>query len=174
MVLNFSLLILRVAVGLLLVGHGSQKLFGWFGGHGFAGTTGFLKSVGFKPAGFWALLASVGEFGGGLLLALGLLTPLGALAVFASMLMATIKFHGSKGLWAAKGGYEYPLLLAILGLVLGLMGPGSYSLDALLDIAQPSVTLFLLGAIVAIIVDVVGIVISRPQRTAPRAEQPAA
>lgn len=169
MVLNLSLLILRVVIGLVLMGHGSQKLFGWFGGHGLTATTNFLKSAGFKPAGFWALLGGLGEFGGGLLLVLGLLSPLGALGVFASMLMAAVKFHGSKGFWAAKGGYEYPLLLAILGIVLGLMGPGSYSLDTLFGIALPTVPLFLLGAIAAIIVDGVGIITSRPQQTASHA-----
>ncbi|MFL5707290.1 MAG: DoxX family membrane protein, partial [Ktedonobacteraceae bacterium] len=56
MSISFGLLVVRVVVGLLLAGHGAQKLFGWFGGHGFTGTTGFLKSMGFKPAGFWALL----------------------------------------------------------------------------------------------------------------------
>ena len=173
MALNISLLILRVVVGLFLMGHGAQKLFGWFGGKGFTATIGLLKSLGFKPAGFWALLGVLGEFGGGLLLVLGLLTPLGALGVFASMLMAVLKFHWSKGFWAAKGGYEYPLILAILGFVLGLMGPGSYSLDALFGIVLPTVPLFLLGVLAAIIVDVVGFVTSQPRQQAPR-EQHAA
>src|SRR5690348_11813607 len=127
-----TLLILRVALGLILAAHGSQKLFGWFGGPGFAGLSGWLASAGFKPAWFWALLGGLGEFAGGLLLALGLLSPLGAIAVFAAMLMAVAKFHWSKGFWSPKGGYEYPLVLGILSVVLGLSGPGSYSLDALI------------------------------------------
>ena len=160
MSISFGLLIIRVAVGLLLVGHGAQKLFGWFGGHGLTGTTGFLKSMGFKPAGFWALLGSLGEFAGGLLLALGFLSPLGAIAIFASMLMAVLKFHWTKGLWSTNGGFEYPLVLTLLGLVLGMVGPGSYSLDAILGITLPT-ALFWLGIIASIIVDVVGIMTSR-------------
>jgi len=175
MALNISLLILRVVVGFYLMGHGAQKLFGWFGGKGFAASVGMLKSRGFKPAVFWALLGSVGEFGGGLLLALGLFTPLGAIGVFASMLMAVLKFHWSKGFWAAKGGYEYPLILAILGFVLGLLGPGSYSLDALFGIPLSTVPLFLIGAVGAIIVDIIGIVTSNsPQQNTTAAKQPAA
>src|SRR5436190_17971616 len=135
---SFVLLIVRVIVGLLMIGHGSQKLFGWFGGAGFAKTVGFLKSVGFKPALFWALLGVLGELGGGVLLVLGLLTPLGAVAVFASMLMAVLKFHWKAGLWAQKGGYEYPLVLALLALIVGSAGGGSYSLDTLLGFALPA------------------------------------
>ena len=160
MSISFGLLVVRVVVGLLLAGHGAQKLFGWFGGHGLTGTTGFLKSLGFKPAGFWALLGSLGEFAGGLLLVIGFLSPLGAIAIFASMLMAVLKFHWAKGLWATNGGFEYPLVLMLLGLVLGLVGPGSYSLDALLGIALPTV-LFWLGVVASIIIDVVGIMICR-------------
>ena len=159
----FGLLILRLIVGLLMLGHGSQKMLGWFGGHGFASTVGSLKSQGFKPAWFWALLGGLGELIGGLLLVLGFLSPLGAVAIFASMLMAVIKFHWSKGLWAAKGGYEYPLTLAVVSVVLGLVGSGAYSLDTLFGIALPVVPLFIIGAIAAIIVDVIGVVTSRQQ-----------
>lgn len=160
MEISLGLLILRVVVGLLLAGHGAQKLFGWFGGHGFAGTVGFLQAKGFKPAGFWTLLGVLGEFVGGLLLALGFLSPLGAIAIFASMLMAVIKFHWAQGLWSTSGGYEYPLVLAVVSLVLGWLGAGSYSLDALLGIALPSV-IFWIGIVAAIIVDVIGVLTSR-------------
>lgn len=172
---SIAQLILRATFGGLMAGHGAQKLFGWFGGKGFTATIGLLKSLGFKPAGFWALLGVLGEFGGGLLLVLGLLTPLGALGVFASMLMAVLKFHWSKGFWAAKGGYEYPLILAVLGFVLGLLGPGSYSLDALFGIPLSTVPLFLIGAGAAIIVDFIGIVTSTStQQNTTAAKQPAA
>ncbi|HXR66904.1 MAG TPA: DoxX family protein [Ktedonobacteraceae bacterium] len=160
MSLALSLLILRVAIGLIVAAHGSQKLFGWFGGHGFAGTSGFLASLGFRPAWFWVLLGGAGEFGGGLLLALGLLTPLGATAIFAAMLMAVLKFHWSKGFWGAKGGYEYPLVLGLLSAVLALVGPGSYALDTLigLSIATPLVWIIL---ILAALVVIIGIATSR-------------
>ncbi|HLZ61095.1 MAG TPA: DoxX family protein [Ktedonosporobacter sp.] len=167
--LSLGLLLLRVVVGLIVAAHGSQKLLGWFGGHGFAGTTGWLQSQGFKPAWFWSLLGGVGEFGGGLLLALGFLTPLGVIGVSASMLMAVVRFHGPKGFWGQKGGYEYPLTLGLMSLVLGLTGPGSYSIDAAIGFALPGV-LFLLGLVLAIIVDAIGIVTSRQ----PAAQQSAA
>lgn len=75
--MDFALLIVRIVVGLLFFGHGAQKLFGWFGGGGLNATTGWLGSIGLHPARFWALLAGLSEFGGGILLALGLLNPLG-------------------------------------------------------------------------------------------------
>ena len=95
---DLGLLILRLIVGLLLAGHGAQKLFGWFGGNGLSGTAGWLESLGLRPAPFWALIAGLSEVGGGILLALGLLTPLGSLGIMASMLMATIKVHWANGL----------------------------------------------------------------------------
>ncbi|GCE30710.1 hypothetical protein KDA_61940 [Dictyobacter alpinus] len=162
MSLSIGLLILRVVIGAILMGHGSQKLFGWFGGHGFTGTTGWLKSQGFAPAWFWALLGALGEFAGGLLLVLGFLTPLGAIAVFASMLMAVIRFHWANGFWSTQGGYEYPFVLMIIGLVIGLMGPGAYSIDALAHIVVPSL-LFWVGLVLAIIVVAIGAVSSYRQ-----------
>ncbi|GCE22858.1 DoxX family protein [Dictyobacter kobayashii] len=162
MSLSIGLLILRVVVGLLLAGHGSQKLFGWFGGHGFAGTTGWLKSQGFAPAWFWTLLGTLGEFVGGLLLVLGLLTPLAAVAIIASMLMAVVRFHWSSGLWSTQGGYEYPLVLMFVGLAVALTGPGAYSIDALINFTLPSLA-FWLVLLVAIIVVAIGTISSTRQ-----------
>jgi putative oxidoreductase len=160
MEISLGLAVLRVVVGLLLAGHGAQKLFGWFGGHGFAGTVGFLQAKGFKPAALWALLGTLGEFVGGLLLALGFLSPLGSIAIFASMLMAVLKFHWKQGLWSMQNGYEYPLVLGVVGLFFGWVGVGGYSLDALLGIALPGV-LFEIGVVAAIIVDLIGLFTSR-------------
>jgi putative oxidoreductase len=162
MAIATSLFILRVVIGLVLVAHGSQKLLGWFGGPGFGGTIGMLKSMGFKPAAFWALLGALGEFAGGLLLAFGFLTPLGAIAIFASMLMAVVKFHWKSGFWSMKGGYEYALVLGIVALVLGISGPGSYSVDALLAINFPA-WLVVVGFVAAIIVDAIGVITSNQQ-----------
>jgi putative oxidoreductase len=160
MAASFGLLLLRIVIGLLVAGHGAQKLFGWFGGQGFGNTVAWLKSQRFKPAWLWALFATLGEFGGGLLLALGLLTPLAAIVIFAAMLMAIIKVHWAKGFWNAKGGYEFPLVLLFAALALGLTGPGSYAIDTLIGFVLP-VQLFALGLLIVLVVVVIGVVTSR-------------
>src|ERR671922_341352 len=106
MSVDAGLVVLRLMVGLLFVGHGAQKLFGAFGGPGLGGFGGWLESMGLRPARVWAVLAALAEFGGGLLIAFGLLNPLGSLAVMGSMLMAIIAVHWPKGLWVTNGGYE--------------------------------------------------------------------
>jgi putative oxidoreductase len=101
---DLGLLVLRGTAGGLLAGHGAQKLFGWFGGYGLEGTAGWLESLGLRPAREWALLAGVGEFGGGLLTALGLFHPVGPLMLLGPMAMATGKVHWGKSIWATEGG----------------------------------------------------------------------
>jgi len=131
--MDFGLLILRVAVGALLVGHGAQKLFGWFGGYGLAGTGGFFHSLGFRPGKAMAAVAGLSEAGGGLLLALGLLTPLAAAAIVGTLLVAG-SVHLDKGLWGGNGGYELPLLYAVVGAAFAVAGPGTASLDHLFSL----------------------------------------
>ena len=123
--------LVRVATGLLLVPHGAQKLFGWFGGHGIAGTEQFFASkLGLPP---WiAVLAGLIEFGGGLLLALGLVTRLAAALVVGLMTVAVIHVHLPNGFFWTQGGYEYPLLWGILALSFVIRGGGRFSLDALI------------------------------------------
>ena len=109
--------------------HGAQKLFGWFGGYGIAGTGQFLESVGFWPGPFWALAIGLLEVVGGLLLALGLLTRPVAAAV--AVFMATaVAFHWSQGFFWDAGGIEYPLLWGMVALAFAVRGGGSWSLDA--------------------------------------------
>src|SRR5205807_6977775 len=107
--MDVALVILRLTVGLLIAGHGAQKLFGLFGGHGLRGTSAFLGSVGYRPAPFWAFLGGLSEFAGGLLFAIGFLSPLGSIAIGSAMLTAITKFHWGK-LWNTGGGFEYPLV----------------------------------------------------------------
>ena len=121
---------------------------------------GFEKQ-GFKPVWPWIALAIVGEVGGGLSVALGFLTPLGAAGIFGAMAMATFKSHWKNGFWLNKGGYEYSLLLMIASITIGLMGPGKYSLDTLFGINLPQALLFCVLALAALLVDAIGILISR-------------
>ena len=167
--LSLGLLILRLVVGLTVAVHGADKLFGWFGGAGFSKTTQVLQAQGFKPAWFWTGLGSLGELGGGLSLALGFLTPLGAAGVFAAMLMAVVKFHWKNGFSIAHHGFEYPLSLLAASIALGLMGPGSYALDTLFGIALPETLLFSVLAVAALLVDIIGLLISRPVAKEPNA-----
>jgi putative oxidoreductase len=136
MVNDLGLLVLRVAVGLVFLGHGAQKGFGSFGGPGFTGASGFIGSMGFRPARFWTGVAVGGELLAGALLLLGLLLPLAALLVVATMAVAVAKVHGPKGFFVQNGGYEYNLILAVAALALAATGPGAYSLDHVLGLAR--------------------------------------
>lgn len=155
--ISIALLILRLGVGLTLTGHGLQKLFGWFGGPGLARMRQSLEKQGFQPVWPWIALAILGEVGGGISVALGFLTPLGAAGILGAMAMATFKSHWKNGFWLSKGGYEYSLMLMIVSIAIGLIGPGSYSLDTLFGITLPQALLFGVLAVVALLVDAVGI-----------------
>src|SRR5436305_7982770 len=134
---DLGLLILRLAVGGLLAGHGSQKLFGWFSGPGLKGTAGWLESMGLTPGSAWATAASASEFGGGALTTLGFLHPLGPLGTMGAMIMATAKAHWGKPIWASKGGAELPVINIATALALILTGPGAFSIDTILGIRVP-------------------------------------
>jgi putative oxidoreductase len=136
--IDLALLILRVAVGLYVFGHGAQKMMGWFGGAGFEKTlTGMMAALGFRPGPFWTIMSGASEMGGGLLLTLGLLSPLGSFGVAAAMLTAIFGVHWRNGLWNSKRGIELPFAYLVVALALGLTGPGKYSLDHALGIALP-------------------------------------
>src|SRR5215831_571761 len=128
--MDIGLLVLRLAVGLTMAAHGGQKLFGWFGGYGIAGTGGFMESLGFRPGKVHATLAGLSELVGGLLIALGLLTPVGAALVLTVMVVAIGSVHLPKGFFVSDGGFEYNLVIMSTVVALAFAGPGAYSLDA--------------------------------------------
>jgi putative oxidoreductase len=136
--MDAALLIFRLVVGLLLAGHGAQKLFGVWGGQGLRGMSAFLHARGFRPAFAWAALGGLAEFGGGLLFAAGLFTPLGSIGIGAAMLMAIARVHWPK-VWASEGGFEYPLVVLAVAVGVGIAGPGALALDARLGTALPPV-----------------------------------
>lgn len=134
--MDAGLLVARLVFGLVMAAHGAQKLFGWFGGYGIAGTGGFFEGLGFRPGRLFATAAGLSELGGGLLLALGLFGPVGSALVIGVMTVAAVSVHWQNGLFAMSNGIELPLLYAAGAAALALTGPGRYSLDALLGLAS--------------------------------------
>ena len=133
---DLAVLALRLVLGAVFLAHGAQKSFGAFGGPGFQGATGFIGSIGFRPARFWTALAVGGELVAGVLFLFGLLTPLAGLLVLGTMAVAIAKVHGPKGFFVQDGGYEYNLVLIIVALTVAAMGPGRFSLDHVLGLAR--------------------------------------
>jgi putative oxidoreductase len=123
-------LLLRTTVGAFFIGHGTQKLFGWFGGNGLEGTAEGFEHLGLRPAKANAVAAGLAEAGGGALMVAGLETPLAAAALTATMLTAIRTVHFKNGPWAAEGGYEYNAVLIAAALAIAEVGPGPLSLDA--------------------------------------------
>jgi putative oxidoreductase len=166
-----GLLVIRLAVGALLFMHGTQKLFGWFGGHGLQGTGGFFESIGHRPGRHMALAAGLSEAGGAVLIVLGFLTPLGAAIVMGTMIVAAVSVHAPHGLWAADGGYELPLTYGLVCAGLAFTGAGDWSVDSAADLGWtngwgPGI----LAVLVALIAS--GLVLGRRNREI--AEAPAA
>src|ERR1043166_6908116 len=125
----FGMIVLRVVAGLALAAHGSQKLFGSFGGSGPAGTRKFFAGLGFRTPLAMALIAGLSELGGGLLFAFGLVTPVAALALTVVMLNAIGTVHWKKGFFNSAGGFEYNLLIIATAVAVTATGPGRFSLD---------------------------------------------
>src|SRR3954453_11989374 len=153
--MGFGLLVLRLVVGALFIGHGTQKLFGWFGGYGVEGTGGFMESLGYQPGKRFAVMGGIAEAGGGLLLLLGLLTPLAAAAIIGMMINAIFAVHVENGAWNQEGGYEYPLVLAVAAGAIALADGGAASIDKMFGLnmggrmAWLAILLGIIGGVVA-------------------------
>jgi putative oxidoreductase len=128
--MSIGTLAVRGIVGPLFVGHGTQKLFGWFGGHGLEGTGGFFESIGLRPGKRHATAAGTAEALGGALLTLGAATPLAATMVSGTMITAIRKVHAPNGPWVTDNGFEYNAVLIATMAALVEHGPGSPSIDA--------------------------------------------
>ena len=151
--LNVGLLLVRVVFGLAMAGHGAQKLFGWFGGYGLAGTGGFFEGLGFRPGTRFALAAGLSEFTGGMLVALGLLGPVGPALIVSVMLVAMVTVHLKNPFFASTNGIEVPLLYSATAVGLALTGPGLLSLDGQLGLEALWTTQF---AVIALAAGVLG------------------
>jgi putative oxidoreductase len=167
--MKLGLTVLRAVIGVLFVGHGTQKLYGWFGGHGIEGTGQFFESLGLRPGRKHATLAGVTEAGGGVLLAAGLFTPLAAASLIGVMTTAIRTVHLKNGPWVAEGGYEYNLALIAIMVALADLGPGEISLDHALglEVNGPLVALLALAAGVG-----GAAALTRPDTTEPSGEAP--
>lgn len=129
--MNWGLLLIRLVVGLAFMGHGTQKLFGWFGGYGPKGTGGWMESIGIKPGVFMAVLAGLAELIGGFLFAAGWQLPISALVLTLTMLVAIVKVHAANGFWNSNNGYELNMVLIAAVIGVALIGAGDYTLDLL-------------------------------------------
>jgi putative oxidoreductase len=161
--MDAGLLLARMVFGLLMAAHGSQKLFGWFGGYGLAGTAGFFESLGFRPGRVFAAAAASTEMAAGLLVALGLLGPVGPALIVSVMIVAAVTVHWSHGLFAQNGGIEVPLLYGVTAAALALTGPGAFSLDAVLGFSALASTQLAWAALaVGVLGGVVNLSVRRP------------
>lgn len=133
--MGIGLLVARVVIGLLMAAHGAQKMFGWFGGHGLKVTGEFFVQLGFRQGRAFATAAAATEIASGLLIALGLLGPVGPALMLSVMIVAAITVHWQHGLFAMTNGIELPLLYGTAGIGLATTGFGPHSLDAVLGIA---------------------------------------
>lgn len=127
---SWAPLVIRIPLGIILMAHGAQKLFGWFGGYGLEGTGQWLASVGFEPGYLMAVLAGNAEFFGGLALILGLLTRPAAIVTAFTMLMA-MTVHIGNGLFVSNNGYEFALMLLAASVSLAISGAGKLSVDSI-------------------------------------------
>jgi putative oxidoreductase len=161
--LGTGLLIARLIVGALMVAHGGQKLFGWLGGYGLAGTAGYFEQLGFRPGKLFVVTASVFEMVSGILIALGLFGPVGPALLLSVMIVAMGSVHWGNGLFASTNGIEVPVLYATGAIALALIGHGPFSLDAVLGLDHIWTPALRVAALaVGAVVGVVNLLARRP------------
>src|SRR2546428_5612933 len=160
---ELALTIIRVAVGLIVAGHGAQKLLGVFGGQGLDRWSAAVASMGFVQPRLFAVLVAFTEFFGAVMLAAGSLTSLVCAALAVDMIVAILKVHWAKGFWITKGGYEYTLLLLVVFVVFGLHGAPRFSVDEAFGVAPYSAGLFLLAFLGAGALTVMGAMAGAPR-----------
>ncbi|XYU18286.1 DoxX family protein [Bacillus pumilus] len=131
-VLSIAILLIRILLGLTFIGHGLQKTIGWFGINVWNKTVESFGHMRLKPPKLMAFFAALSEIGGGLLLALGLLTPLASILIIAAMVAAIITVTGRNGYWITNNGAEYNMLIIFVAIAIIIVGPGIYSLDHIL------------------------------------------
>jgi putative oxidoreductase len=133
--IDLSLLFLQLGVGLTFAAHGAQKMFGWWGGPGLTGWEGATQHMGFRPARLFALVSAAVELVGGLLLAMGALTPLVAAVLLAQTVVIIGQVHWSNGFFSTKGGFEFPLLLGVGAAAVAIGGPSAMSVDRVVGLS---------------------------------------
>lgn len=170
--MDLALFLIRAVVGSLLAGHGIQKLFGRLGGHGLAGTGGYLEALGLRPGRLFAALAGSAELAGGVLFAVGLATPFAGLLIVSTMVVAARTDHAGKGLWIFNGGAEYVLTVAVIVLAVVIIGPGAWSLDGALGLHISGVANGVLTLTVAGVSAAAILVLRHRAKVAPMAHRP--
>ena len=152
---DLGLFLIRASAGLLMAAHGAQKLFGWFGGSSMTQWTADLDRMGIRPGALWAWISVGAQFFGGLLLAAGFLTPFATVSLIGPMTVVVVQ-KWSKGFFNVRGGYEFMLLLLVIGVAFAVSGPGAISVDAVIgwELALPIRLAIVLGTIVAAVVAV--------------------
>ncbi|MGQ0814379.1 MAG: DoxX family protein [Gemmatimonadota bacterium] len=153
--LSSGLLVVRIVFGLYMAAHGAQKLFGWFGGYGLAGTGGYFEQIGFRPGRLFAATAGTIEIASGLLVILGLLGPVGPALMLSVLIVAAVSVHWQNGVFVTSNGIEHTAVFGAGAFALALTGPGIFSVDSLLglhtlwtpSIALAALTLGIIGGV---------------------------
>ena len=171
MSVNLGLLLMRLLIGAGFAAHGAQLLFGAFHGAGLAGTATTFEQLGLRPGRRYALLAGLGQLGGGLMLLLGFLTPLAATLIISSMLVATFTVHIKNGFFGQNNGFELPYVYSTVALGVAVAGAGAFSVDRLFGLNFVNRPGFVLACLA---LGVAGGVATLAMRKPPAAAQPAA